>query len=127
MKLTLLGHDDRYAVEQLQLVQAEKGIAQISNYQADEHGAEQIEHGTDPLIEVREICDQKQQQKEDGVNADGKHQSFALFGFILFHCRLLPQARCLRFLPQVLYLWGLMPGESHDIKADGPLPVRVTE
>ena len=31
------------------------------------------------------------------------------------------------FAADILYLWGLMPGESHDIKADGPLPVRVTE
>ena len=39
------------------------------------------------------------------------------------HCAILYQA----FFAAGIYLWGLMPGASHDIKAGGPLPVRVTE
>ena len=38
-------------------------------------------------------------------------------------CAILYQA----FFAAGIYLWGLMLGESHNIKAGGPLPVRVTE
>ena len=36
-------------------------------------------------------------------------------------CDILYQA----FFAAGINLWGLMPGVSHDIKADGPLPTKV--